>query len=167
MLIPFIFRPYHEHSGSFFWWGTERCYAEEYAALWRYTVNFLREKGLHNILYAYNTDKVYSAEEYLSGYPGDEYIDMLSIDWYGQGEEFNKNIDKALEFTTQIAEQKQKLHALSECGPISADLQRILAQYKPRTYLHGGMPLPEVGKAFCTTYSRTDSPIACGCAYSL
>ena len=130
VLIPFIFRPYHEHSGSFFWWGTERCYAEEYAALWRYTVNFLREKGLHNILYAYNTDKVYSAEEYLNGYPGDEYIDMLSIDWYGQGEEFNKNIENALKFTTQIAEQKQKLHALSECGPISADLQRILAQYK-------------------------------------
>ena len=75
-----------------------------------------------------NTDKVYSAEEYLSGYPGDEYIDMLSIDWYGQrGKNSNKNIDKALEFTTQIAEQKQKLHALSECGPISADLQRILA----------------------------------------
>ena len=95
-----------------------------------YTVNFLREKGLHNILYAYNTDKVYSAEEYLNGYPGDEYIDMLSIDWYGQGDEFNKNIENALKFTTQIAEQKQKLHALSECGPISADLQRILAQYK-------------------------------------
>ena len=35
-----------------------------------------------------------------------------------------------MKFTTQIAEQKQKLHALSECGPISADLQRILAQYK-------------------------------------
>ena len=98
--------------------------------MWRYTVNFLREKGLHNILYAYNTDKVYSAEEYLNGYPGDEYIDMLSIDWYGQGDEFNKNIENALKFTTQIAEQKQKLHALSECGPISADLQRILAQYK-------------------------------------
>ena len=146
VLIPFIFRPYHEHSGSFFWWGTERCYAEEYAALWRYTVNFLREKGLHNILYAYNTDKVYSAEEYLSGYPGDEYIDMLSIDWYGQGEEFNKNIDKALEFTTQIAEQKQKLHALSECGPISADLQRILAQYKTSYVLTWRNAPPRGGK---------------------
>jgi mannan endo-1,4-beta-mannosidase len=153
-LIPFIFRPYHEHSGSFFWWGTTRCYEEEFADLWRYTVNFLREKGLHNILYAYNTDKVYSIEEYLSGYPGDEYIDMLSIDWYGQGEEFNKNIDKALAFTTQLAEQKQKLHALSECGPISVDLQKILAQYKssyiltwrhapPRGGMKFNLPTPE------------------------
>lgn len=129
-LIPFIFRPYHEHSGSFFWWGRERCYDEEYAALYRYTVDFLREKGLHNILFAYNTDKVYSADEYLRGYPGDEYVDMLSIDWYGSGEEFNVNVDKALKFTTDLAEQKHKLHALSECGPLSTDLQSILAKYK-------------------------------------
>lgn len=128
--IPFVFRPYHEHSGSFFWWGKTRCYDEEYAALWRYTVTYLRSKGLHNILYAYNTDKVYSAQEYLEGYPGDEYIDMLSIDWYGQGEAFNQNIDKALDFTTQLAKEKRKLHALSECGPISEDLQKILTKYK-------------------------------------
>lgn len=129
-LIPFIFRPYHEHSGSFFWWGRGRCYDEEYAALWRYTVTYLRGKGLHNILYAYNTDKVYSAEEFLRGYPGDEYIDMLSIDWYGQGEEFNRNIDAALKFTTELAESRCKLHALSECGPLSEDLQKILANYR-------------------------------------
>lgn len=132
--IPFIFRPYHEHSGSFFWWGKNRCTDEEYAALWRYTVNYLRSKDLHNILYAYNTDKVYSTEEYLKGYPGDEYIDMLSIDWYGQGEEFNKSVDNALAFTSQLAKEKCKLHALSECGPISEDLQSILAKYQS-TYI--------------------------------
>ncbi|MDR0348277.1 MAG: glycoside hydrolase family 26 protein [Tannerella sp.] len=129
-LIPFVFRPYHEHSGNFFWWGRTRCYDEEYAELWRYTVNYLRAKGLHNMLYAYNTDKVYSVEEYLAGYPGDEYIDMLSIDWYGQGEEFNRNVEKAIKFTAELAAQKRKLHALSECGPISVDLQNILAKYK-------------------------------------
>lgn len=129
-LIPFIFRPWHEHSGDFFWWGRQRCYDEEYASLYRYTVDYLRSKGLHNILYAYNTDKVYSAEEYLRGYPGDEYVDMLSIDWYGSGEEFNKAIDQALAFTTALAKQRGKLHALSECGPISEDLQKILSKYK-------------------------------------
>lgn len=129
-LIPFIFRPYHEHSGSFFWWGRGRCYDEEYAALWRYTVDFLRKSGLHNILYAYNTDKVYSAEEYLKGYPGDDYIDMLSIDWYGKGPEFNRNVENALEFTTKLAAEKCKLHALSECGPLSQDLIDILSKYE-------------------------------------
>ena len=106
----------------------------------------LAGEGTTYILYAYNTDKVYSAEEYLNGYPGDEYIDMLSIDWYGQGDEFNKNIENALKFTTQIAEQKQKLHALSECGPISADLQRILAQYKTSYVLTWRNAPPRGGK---------------------
>lgn len=128
--IPFIFRPYHEHSGSFFWWGRGRCTDEEYAALWRYTVDFLRDEGHHSILYAYNTDKVYSADEYLMGYPGDDYIDMLSIDWYGRGKEFNADVDKALEFTTDLAREKKKLHALSECGPLSTDLQNILSKYE-------------------------------------
>lgn len=129
-LIPFIFRPYHEHSGTFFWWGRERCYDEEYAQLWRYTVEFLREKGLNNILFAYNTDKVYSADEYLRGYPGDEYVDMLSLDWYGQGAQFNRDVRAALEFTTALAQQKGKLHAMSECGPLSDDLQKILADFE-------------------------------------
>lgn len=147
-LIPFIFRPYHEHSGSFFWWGKTRCYDEEYAELWRYTVKYLREKGLHNILYAYNTDKVYSVEEFLAGYPGDEYIDMLSLDWYGEGETFNRNVDKALAFTTKQAEQKHKLHALSECGPISADLQKILTKYKSSYVLTWRHTPPRGGKKF-------------------
>ena len=145
-LIPFIFRPYHEHSGTFFWWGRERCYDEEYAELWRYTVDFLRSKGLHNILYAYNTDKVYSAEEFLQGYPGDDYIDMLCIDWYGQGEQFNKDVNNALQITTQLAEQKHKLHALSECGPISADLQKILEKYNSTYVLTWRNAPPRGGK---------------------
>lgn len=114
-LIPFIFRPYHEHSGSFFWWGRTRCEDSEYAELWRYTVNYLRKKGVHQVLYAYNTDKVYSLEEYLQGYPGDEYIDMLTIDWYGQGDDFNRDAENAIRFIDKLSAQKHKPFALSEC----------------------------------------------------
>ena len=28
--IPVIFRPWHEHTGSWFWWGADLCSAEEY-----------------------------------------------------------------------------------------------------------------------------------------
>ncbi|MDR2496741.1 MAG: glycoside hydrolase family 26 protein [Tannerellaceae bacterium] len=146
-LIPFIFRPYHEHSGSFFWWGDTRCTDEEYAELWRYTVKYFRAKDLNNILFCYNTDKVSSAEQFLRGYPGDEYIDMVSIDWYGYGEEFNTNIEAAMKFTTRYATEHGKLHALSECGPISLPLLDILKKY-PNSYVltwrnappRGGMP---------------------------
>lgn len=165
-LIPFLFRPYHEHSGSFFWWGRTRCYDEEFAALFRYTVDYLRAKGLHNIIYMYNTDKVYSDEEYLAGYPGDGYCDFLSIDWYGSGEEFNKNIDQALAHVSAIAASKNKLFALSECGPLSIDLQNILAKYEssyvliwrnaPRKLPAGYKPRPQVGPTWAELVQTLD-----------
>lgn len=115
-LIPFLFRPFHEHSGSFFWWGKTHCTDEEYAQLWRFTVNLLREKGLHNILYVYNTDRVATLDEYLEGYPGDDIIDMLSIDMYDRGLEYFSELDNAMAFVSYSAQAKNKLCALSECG---------------------------------------------------
>ena len=115
--IPFLFRPYHEHSGNFFWWGTTICTDDEYSALWRYTVEFLRDKkGIHNILYVYNTDRVTSLEQYMAGYPGDDIIDMLALDMYDRGETFDAELDSALNFVTTTAIEKKKLTALSETG---------------------------------------------------
>jgi mannan endo-1,4-beta-mannosidase len=115
--IPFIFRPYHEHSGSFFWWGTTICTDQEYVALWRYTVDFLRDKKkIHNIIWAYNTDRVTSLDQYLKGYPGDDIIDMLSIDMYDRGAQFGPELDTALGFVTAEAAKRNKLAALSETG---------------------------------------------------
>lgn len=115
--IPFIFRPYHEHSGSFFWWGTDICTDKQYSDLWRYTVSYLRDKKkIHNILYAYNTDRVTSMEQYMRGYPGDDIIDMLSLDMYDRGEKFGGELDNALAFVTTEALKRNKLTALSETG---------------------------------------------------
>jgi mannan endo-1,4-beta-mannosidase len=115
--IPFIFRPYHEHSGSFFWWGTNLCTDQDYSALWRYTVDFLRDKkNIHNVLYAYNTDRVTSLEQYLKGYPGDDIIDLLSLDMYDRGAQFGGELDNALSFVTREAITRNKLTALSETG---------------------------------------------------
>ena len=116
--IPVIFRPYHEHSGSFFWWGTGICTDKEYIELWKYTVRYLRDKkNIHNILYAYNTDRVETIEQYMRGYPGDDIIDMLSLDMYDRGEKFGLELDNALGFVTQEAVRRSKLTALSETGP--------------------------------------------------
>jgi mannan endo-1,4-beta-mannosidase len=115
--IPVIFRPFHEHSGSFFWWGSNICTDQEYSALWRYTVSFLRDKkNIHNILYAYNTDRVTSLDQYMRGYPGDDIIDMLSLDIYDRGEQFGGELDTALGFVTREAVSRNKLTALSETG---------------------------------------------------
>src|SRR5690606_34949534 len=85
-LIPIVFRPWHEMTGSWFWWGGENRTTEDYKQLFRETVELLRDKhNVHNLLYAYSTDKIYHNTEYMENYPGDEWVDMFGIDIYDSG----------------------------------------------------------------------------------
>lgn len=119
-LIPIIFRPYHEHTGSWFWWGEEQTTVEEYVALWRFTVEYLKdEKGVHNLLYAYSPDNQGGRElpNYYKKYPGDDYVDILGMDDYGS----MKDRDPAafsdeLAWLANEAKKKGKIAALSETG---------------------------------------------------
>ena len=52
----------------------------------------------------------------MRGYPGDDIIDMLSLDMYDRGEQFGGELDIALEFVTMEAIARNKLTALSETG---------------------------------------------------
>ena len=50
-LIPVIFRPYHEHTGSWFWWGADHCTPEEYKKFWKFTVDYhQKKKKVNNLL---------------------------------------------------------------------------------------------------------------------
>ncbi|MBN1782332.1 T9SS type A sorting domain-containing protein [bacterium] len=82
--IPVIFRPYHEHDGSWFWWGDGHCTAEEYVGLWRFTIAYLRDSlNVHNLLYAYSPGtEGRDSTAYLERYPGDAYVDILGMDHY-------------------------------------------------------------------------------------
>lgn len=117
--IPIIFRPFHEHTGNWFWWGKPHASAEEYKALWRFTVSFLRdEQELHHLLWCYSTDIVDTEAEYLEYYPGDEYVDILGLDDYHDlGEkEHTERLTNRLRMLVQIAELKGKVAALTETG---------------------------------------------------
>ena len=73
-------------------------------------------------MYAYNTDRFSSKEEYLLKYPGDEWVDIIGLDIYQRergtagNEQFIKDIDRMLSDLEQIAQQKNKLPALTEFG---------------------------------------------------
>ncbi len=120
ILIPVIFRPYHELNGSWFWWGGKNCSAEEFRNLWKFTVAYLRDdKKLHHLLYAYNTDRFSSRGEYLEKYPGDEWVDVIGFDIYqrnSSNEKFIADIDKMLSTLEEIAKEKNKNPALTEFG---------------------------------------------------
>lgn len=119
-LIPIIFRPYHEHTGSWFWWGEEQTSVEEYITLWRFTVEYLRdEKGVHNLLWVYSPDNQAGREfdNYLTKYPGDDYVDILGMDDYGSLNDRNPaEFSNELAWLVEEAEHRNKIAALSETG---------------------------------------------------
>lgn len=121
ILVPIVFRPYHEHNGSWFWWGQNLCSTGEYIRLWQYTVDYLRyQKGVHNLLYAYsNTAEFTGKDEYLARYPGDAYIDVLGFDCYQSDNNSVNFIDmtrQKLNVLCRVAQEKNKIPALTEMG---------------------------------------------------
>jgi hypothetical protein len=118
--IPVIFRPFHELNGSWFWWGKNHCTADELKQLYRFTADYLKnEKQIHHLLFAYNTDRFATREEYLERYPGDEYVDIVGFDIYQRNEgnqKFIEELNKTLTTLESIAAEKKKIPALTEFG---------------------------------------------------
>ncbi|HPE76701.1 MAG TPA: glycosyl hydrolase [Draconibacterium sp.] len=125
IFIPVLFRPFHEHTGSWFWWGKNLCSVEEYKALWRFTVSYLQnEKNIHHLIYTYSTDRFKTAGEYLERYPGDDIIDILGFDLYDRGADYPDVLKNCLETVTNLAKKKGKIATVSESGgPISKNTE--------------------------------------------
>lgn len=118
--IPIIYRPFHEHNGSWFWWGQPHCTPAQYKELWQFTVDYLRSKKVNNFLYAYSPDRFQTQANYLECYPGDEYVDILGFDDYWDLRYYEglniKSFLSQLEILTDLAESRQKVAALTETG---------------------------------------------------
>lgn len=117
--VPVIFRPWHEHTGSWFWWGQKLCTKEQYIALWELTDKTLKEEGVNNVLLAYSPGG--DAEDYMERYPGDELIDLLGFDSYqyngAQGEEaFIQAIQRNLSIMDAYCKEHDKAYAVTEAG---------------------------------------------------
>ena len=120
--IPIIFRPFHELNGNWFWWGGKNCTPDELKQLYRFTETYLRDQeNVHNLLYAFNTDKFYSKQEYLERYPGDEWVDLIGFDIYqayntASNEAFIKYAGMMLATLDSVAADHHKIPALTEFG---------------------------------------------------
>lgn len=117
--IPFIFRPWHEMDGSWFWWGSKQSTTEEFKTLFQFTIDYLRKKGIRNMLVAYSPDKNFkSLAEYFTWYPGDKYVDVMGMDNYADLRSeagVNSAIEK-LHIVIEAAKLKNKYAALTETG---------------------------------------------------
>lgn len=124
-----LFRPYHEGTGSWFWWGAAFCNAEQYKNVYRYTVEYLRDtKDVHNFIYVYSPgSEAASVEDYGERYPGDAYVDMVGFDMYDNdpvtdeaGYAFMENFKTELKIVDQFAKEHGKLIAVTEAGAKSS-----------------------------------------------
>ncbi|WP_033492659.1 glycosyl hydrolase [Bifidobacterium biavatii] len=141
--IPVVFRPFHEHTGDWFWWCSGSpaqptdTTPEQFASLWRMTVEYLRDaRGVHHVLYAYSpdrsridmTDDATLEAGYLRGYPGDEYVDVLGLDDYWdidrplsgpEAADPHERHDKLVRILTligRLGEERGRLAAVTEVG---------------------------------------------------
>ena len=120
--VPVIFRPFHEFDGGWFWWGATHCTPAEFKSLWRFTVSYLRDSlDVNNFLYAFSPDnKFLTKEKFLERYPGDEWVDMVGMDNYGDmGRNGRYSLDTAalkLKIVSDYARKSGKLAAFTETG---------------------------------------------------
>lgn len=121
-----LFRPFHENTGSWFWWGEAFCDPSTFQNVYRYTVEYLRdEKGVHNMLYLYGPgSEARNAEEYAERYPGDSYVDIVGFDMYDNSPDENgswmQSLKEELKVVSDFAETHNKLVAVTETGAANA-----------------------------------------------
>ena len=131
--VPVIFRPFHENTASWFWWGADLCTPEQYKELYSLTHDYMvKTRGLENLVWAYSPNSGFDAGSIGSRYPGDEYVDIIGLDHYcfapadttirlqdrlDLADEFYVNVLRAsLEQLGTFAQEHSKLLALCETG---------------------------------------------------
>lgn len=104
--VPILWRPLHEASGGWFWWGD--CKSESYIALYRLMYDrFTNEYGLNNLIWVWNgQDKEW--------YPGDDVVDIVGEDIYPGEHVYSSQIDKYME--VHDYPDSNKMIVLSENG---------------------------------------------------
>lgn len=110
--VPVLWRPLHEASGAWFWWGAKG--PDPCKKLWKLMYDRLvNHHQLNNLIWVWTTD---AADNALDWYPGDEYVDIIGMDIYA-GE--NQHGSQYIAFDKIKALYKgKKILTLSECGSI-------------------------------------------------
>ena len=110
--VPVLWRPLHEASGKWFWWGYKGADATK--ILWKVMFDRLvKYHGLNNLIWIWTSDV---NSDNLNWYPGDEYVDILSMDIYPTNGDFSS---QGTNFNKLKADfEGRKLITLSENGSI-------------------------------------------------
>lgn len=135
--IPVIFRPFHENSGEWFWWGKgleadSQIPLPEYQAsfrgIWKWMVEYITEtRGVHNLIWAISPNGHGSWDPctesmYLAVCPDLQYVDLLGIDQYvtlpysSQPNSWEGGVIPETTMIVELARGQHKIMAFTEGG---------------------------------------------------
>lgn len=122
-VIPVIFRPWHENTGNWFWWGEANCTNEEYKALWNMTQDFMNEKHPGMFVWSYSPSPR-TIGHLLERWPGDDRVQLFGIDAYqwGTEDEFKQQLEYGLDLMMDYIKDHPMLIAVTECGRVNSDI---------------------------------------------
>ena len=124
-LIPVIFRPYHEHTQTWSWWGSKCTTEDEFIRFWKFTIEYLRDtKGVRNFIYAISPqmDEDYGSrvrDRLIFRWPGDAYVDFLGMDCYHYN--WKAAFKSNLTAMSALSREKKKPCGVTETGPEGFD----------------------------------------------
>lgn len=93
--VSVMFRPLHEANGNWFWFCADygelgTIDSQAMVEMWKYVYNYYtNDWGLDNLIWSYSPNFSNSTSAPLPVtyyYPGDEYCDVVGLDWYTAGE---------------------------------------------------------------------------------
>jgi len=161
-LVPFIFRPFHEFDGHWFWWGANYCTPQQFIELWRFTVEYLRDVlNVNNMLFSYSPDNLFFSEaEYLNRYPGDAYVDILGMDNYSDlnnmGQPGYQDANLKLQIISNLAKERVKIAAFTETGYfVTPGVNNPIANFYS-DHLYGVMTENNVDLSFMMFWYNTE-----------
>jgi hypothetical protein len=81
-----IWRPFIELNGSWSWWASsEGSQQATFQVLWQQTHDYVISQGVNNILWLFNVNTWDSSADVTAWYPGNAYVDIVSLDSYPPG----------------------------------------------------------------------------------
>jgi mannan endo-1,4-beta-mannosidase len=105
---PVLWRPLHEASGGWFWWGSQG--PEPYKKLWRIMYDRLTNyHRLDNLIWVWNGE----APDW---YPGDDVVDIVGRDFYGAKRDYSPREEEFKKVETYA--DTYKMVALTETGVV-------------------------------------------------
>lgn len=148
--MPIIFRPFHEmNTVDVFWWAAGD--PGEFRALWQYVSNYLKDKGIHQLLYAYAPLRANSTSAYEKYWPGDAYVDICGVDQY------SADWNASFEVVSDFASSRDMVAAYTEIGHVGGISPTKLVPADPTWWTSN----------ILVAFNQASNPLWTKCAYMM